>query len=160
MLNNIKNLFKKYKFFDLMDNFKQHLNTNRLLSGFIMLAMNIGSRYIELKLTKGQELLLKNIAREVLIFTIAFINTKDIVISLIITIIFIILANYLLNEESEYNILPNKYKKISIVNSNDDKIVSDVEINNAYETLKKAKHQINNYNKLNIIESFNSVSYF
>ena len=70
------------------------------------------------------------------------------------------MANYLLNEESEYNILPNKYKKISIVNSNDDKIVSDVEINNAYETLKKAKHQINNYNKLNIIESFNSVSYF
>ena len=132
MLNDIKNLFKKYKFIDLMENFKQHLNTNRLLGGFIMLAMNIGSRYIELKLTKGQELLLKNIAREVLIFTIAFINTKDIVLSVIITVIFIILANYLLNEESEYNILPNKYKKISIVISNDDKIVSDVEINNEY----------------------------
>ena len=32
--------------------------------------MNIGSRYIEIKLTKGQEMIVKNIAREVLFFTI------------------------------------------------------------------------------------------
>ena len=86
--------FKKFKFTDSINsisNLKQDLNTNKLLAGFVMIVMNIGSRYIELKLTKGQELLLKNIAREVLIFTIAFINTKDIVSSIIITLIFIIL---------------------------------------------------------------------
>jgi len=155
--------FKKFKFTDSINsinNLKQDLNTNKLLAGFVMIVMNIGSRYIELKLTKGQELLLKNIAREVLIFTIAFINTKDIVSSIIITLIFIILANYLLNEESKYNILPNKYKQLSQITSNNDKIVSDYDISNAYETLKKAKQQINNYNKLQIIESFNNVSYF
>ena len=123
-----------------------------------MIAMNIGSRYIDLKLTKGQELLLKNIAREVLIFTIVFINTKDIVISIIITVIFTILVNFLLNEESKYNILPSKYKQLNLI-SNNDKIVTDYEITNAYETLKKAKQQITNYNKLQLIESFNNVSY-
>ena len=137
---------KKHNYLSMLIDLNKDLNSNKLLAGFCMIAMNIGSRYIELKLTKGQELLLKNIAREVLIFTIAFINTKDILSSIIITIIFIV--------------LPNKYKQLSQTTDNNDKIVSDHEINNAYETLKKAKQQISNYNKLNLIESFNNVSYF
>jgi len=153
---NIFENFKKYKFIDIVNN----LDTNKLFAGLFMIAMNIGSRYIELKLTKGQELLLKSVAREVLIFTIAFINTKDITVSIIITVLFIILANYLLNEESKYNILPNKYKNLSLTSEKNDKIVTDYEINNAYDTLRKAKQQINNYNKLSLIESFNNVSYF
>ena len=151
---------KKHNYLSMLIDLNKDLNANKLLAGFCMIAMNIGSRYIELKLTKGQELLLKNIAREVLIFTIAFINTKDILSSIIITIIFIVLANYLLNEDSKYNVLPNKYKQLSQTTPNNDKIISDHEINNAYETLKKAKQQISNYNKLNLIESFNNVSYF
>jgi hypothetical protein len=153
-------MFKKYNLLSAINNLNNDLNSNKILAGFVMIAMNIGARYIDLKLTKGQELLLKNIAREVLIFTIAFINTKDVAISIIITIIFIIMANFLLNEDSKYNILPNKYKKLAITTDVNDKIVTDNDINNAYETLKKAKHQINNYNKLSIIESFNNVSYY
>ena len=153
---NIFEKIKKYKFIDIVNN----LDTNKLFAGLFMIAMNIGSRYIELKLTKGQELLLKSVAREVLIFTIAFINTKDITVSIIITVLFIILANYLLNEESKYNILPNKYKNLSLTSEKNDKIITDYEINNAYDTLRKAKQQINNYNKLSLIESFNNVSYF
>jgi hypothetical protein len=151
-------MFENYNF--NLTNSINDLNTNKLLAGLVMIAMNIGSRYIDLKLTKGQELLLKNIAREVLIFTIVFINTKDIVSSIIITVIFIILANFLLNEESKYNILPNKYKQLNLISNTNDKIVTDYEISTAYETLKKAKQQINNYNKLQLIESFNNVSYF
>jgi len=151
-------MFENYNF--SLTNSINDLNTNKLVAGLVMIAMNIGSRYIDLKLTKGQELLLKNIAREVLIFTIVFINTKDIVSSIIITVIFIILANFLLNEESKYNILPNKYKQLNLISNTNDKIVSDYEISTAYETLKKAKQQINNYNKLQLIESFNNVSYF
>lgn len=151
-------MFENYNF--NLTNSINDLNSNKLLAGLVMIAMNIGSRYIDLKLTKGQELLLKNIAREVLIFTIVFINTKDIVSSIIITVIFIILANFLLNEESKYNILPNKYKQLNLISNTNDKIVTDYEISTAYETLKKAKQQINNYNKLQLIESFNNVSYF
>ena len=151
-------MFENYNF--NLTNSINDLNTNKLLAGLVMIAMNIGSRYIDLKLTKGQELLLKNIAREVLIFTIVFINTKDIISSVIITVIFIILANFLLNEESKYNILPNKYKQLNLISNTNDKIVTDYEISTAYETLKKAKQQINNYNKLQLIESFNNVSYF
>ena len=151
-----KELLKKYK----LDKFLEDFGTNKLIVGLVMIFMNIGSRYIELRLTNGQEMILKNIAREVLIFTIAFINTKDLILSFIITGIFIILANFVFNEKSKYNILPNKYKKLaSIIDTNKDKIVSDEEINNAYEILKKARDQIDNYNKLNVLESFNNMNY-
>ena len=157
------NVYKKYK--DLLEKYKldkflADIGTNKLILGLVIIFMNIGSRYIELRLTTGQEMVLKNIAREVLIFTIAFINTKDLILSFIITGIFIILANFVFNEKSKYNILPNKYKKLSsIIDTNKDKIVSDEEINNAYEILKKARDQIDNYNKLNVLESFNNINY-
>jgi len=134
------------------------LGTNKLLIGVFMIFMNIGSRYIELKLTKGQEMILKNIAREILIFTIAFVATKDLIMSFTITAIFIILANFVFNEKSKYSILPEKYKKLaSLIDTNNDNVISENEINKAYDILKKARGQIDNYNKIKTIESFNNI---
>jgi uncharacterized membrane protein (DUF485 family) len=156
LFKNYKKFLKKYKF----DIFMRDLGTNKLLIGVFMIFMNIGSRYIELKLTKGQEMILKNIAREVLIFTIAFINTKDLIISFIITGIFIILANFVFNEKSKYSILPEKYKKLaSLIDTNNDNVISENEINKAYDILKKARGQIDNYNKIKTLESFNNMNY-
>ena len=154
LFKNYKKFLKKYKF----DSFMNDLGTNKLLIGVFMIFMNIGSRYIELKLTKGQEMILKNIAREVLIFTIAFVATKDLIMSFIITAIFIILANFVFNEKSKYSILPEKYKKLaSLIDTNNDNVISENEINKAYDILKKARGQIDNYNKIKTIESFNNI---
>ena len=156
LFKNYKKFLKKHKF----DIFMRDLGTNKLLIGVFMIFMNIGSRYIELKLTKGQEIILKNIAREVLIFTIAFIHTKDLIISFIITGVFIILANFIFNEKSKYSILPEKYKKLaSLIDTNNDNVISENEINKAYDILKKARGQIDNYNKIKTLESFNNMNY-
>ena len=156
LFKNYKKFLKKIK----IDIWMRDIGTNKLLLGIFMIFMNIGSRYIELKLTKGQEMVLKNIGREVLIFTIAFINTKDIIVSFIITGIFIILANFVFNEKSKYSILPEKYKKLAeIIDTNHDNIISENEINKAYDTLKKARGQIDNYNKVKTLESFNNMNY-
>ena len=156
LFKNYKKFLKKYKF----DIFMRDLGTNKLLVGVFMIFMNIGSRYIELKLTKGQEMILKNIAREVLIFTIAFVATKDLIMSFIITCIFIILANFVFNEKCKFCILPDKYKTLtSIIDTNKDNIISENEINKAYDTLKKARGQIDDYNKIKTLESFNNKSY-
>jgi len=158
MYNQYKKLneyLKKYSIIKVLEN----LSTSRILLGIFMIYMNIGSRYIELKLTDGQELILKNIAREVLIFTISFVATKDLLTSFVITAVFIILANFVFNEKSKYNILPEKYKKLAeIIDTNKDKIISDDEINKAYEVLNKARGQIDNYKKLEKIEAFNNIS--
>jgi hypothetical protein len=154
LFKNYKKFLKKYKF----DIFMNDLGTNKLLIGVFMIFMNIGSRYIELKLTKGQEMILKNIAREILIFTIAFVATKDLIMSFTITAIFIILANFVFNEKSKYSILPEKYKKLaSLIDTNNDNVISENEINKAYDILKKARGQIDNYNKIKTIESFNNI---
>ena len=125
-----------------INNFLTNLSTNKLFLGLMMIFMNIGSRYIEIKLTKGQEMIVKNVAREVLIFTIAFMGSRDIFISLIITAVFIILSNFIFNENSRYNILPAKYKKLSnVMDIDDDGIVSQEELDKAHAILKKAKNQ-------------------
>ena len=156
LFKNYKKFLKKIK----IDIWMRDIGTNKLLLGIFMIFMNIGSRYIELKLTKGQEMVLKNIGREVLIFTIAFINTKDIIVSFIITGIFIILANFVFNEKSKYSILPEKYKKLAaLIDTNNDNIISENEINKAYDTLKKARTQIDDYKKIKTLESFNNMNY-
>lgn len=155
LYKNYKNVFKKYNLTTMLAN----LSTSKLLLGLFMIFMNIGSRYIELKLTSGQEMILKNIAREALIFTISFVATKDLLMSFIITGVFIILANFVFNEKSNYSILPEKYKKLaSMIDTNKDKVISDEEINKAYEILSKARGQIDNYKKMEKIEAFNNIS--
>lgn len=140
--NNKKNSssFKNGKF--NLTQFLENLSTSKLFIGLMMIFMNIGSRFIELELTKGQEMIFKNIAREVLIFTIAFMGSRDLVIAFVITAVFIILSNFVFNENSKYCILPESYKKLeNVIDSNGDGKVSEEELNKAYEILKKAKEE-------------------
>jgi hypothetical protein len=118
------------------------LSSNKYFIGLVMIFLNLGSKYVEINLSTNQERFIKGIAREVLIFTIAFMGTRDIVASLVLTGIFIILANYIFNENSNLCILPEKLKKLeSAINRNNDNIISPDEINKAIEILDKAKKQ-------------------
>ena len=145
--------FKNLKQFSV-SNTLTNINTNKLFIGLMMIFMNIGSRYIEFKLTKGQEMIIKSIAREMLIFTIAFIGTRDIFIALIITAIFIILSSFIFNENSKLTVLPKKYKKLNnIIDTNNDGRVSDEELEKAYEVLKRARDDKQLDNKINMLNN-------
>lgn len=135
------------------------IESNKLFIGMMMIIMNISSRYIELKFTKGQEALVRNIAREIFIFVAAFVATREIISSLIITAVFVILANFVFNENCKYNILPKRYKNvINEMDFNKDGRVSDVEIKKATEILKKAKQQ-NSLSQENEIETDKKTNY-
>ena len=122
------------------------LNNNKYFTGLMLILVNLGSKYVSLELSKTQEAYLKySIGRQVLIFSILWMGTRDIVISLILTAVFILLANYLLNENSKYCIIPNSYRELeSILDTNGDGVVSEKEIDDALQILKKAKKQKNN----------------
>ena len=107
----------------------------------------IASKYIDLKLTKNQEALIKNLGKEILIFFIAFIGTRDILISLILTFIYWILITLLLNEDSSFCILPDNLKKLNeVIDLNNDGHISEHELNYALKILEKSKKQnIKNY---------------
>lgn len=117
------------------------LNNSTFFAGLMMMFMNIGSKYITIELSKTQEQYLRNsIARQVLIFAIAWFGTRDIITSLILTTVFVVLADYLFNENSEYCILPEQWKTLySFVDTNGDGTVSEQEINQAIHVLEKAK---------------------
>tara|TARA_B100000902_G_C26975359_1_gene747496 strand:- start:161 stop:646 length:486 start_codon:yes stop_codon:yes gene_type:complete len=119
------------------------LNNSKLMLGIMMLLLNIGSRYIELGFTKTQEQALRNgLGREILIFAIAFMGTHDIVISTLMTASFIILSDYLFNEQSKFCVLPARLQKIAeMVDKNDDNEISPEEERKALEILQKAENQ-------------------
>jgi len=130
------------------------LNTSKYFTGVMMILLNIGSRFVEIRLGDSMEAFVKyNVARELLIFTMAWMGTRDIIVALVLTAVFTVLSNFLLNSNSKLCVLPDKYKYIK-VDTNDDGSISDIEINQ--ETLEKAKRQKDKERNINLVNSFNN----
>jgi hypothetical protein len=119
----------------------KHINESKFVIGIAMILLNIGSKYVDFKFTKTQEQMLRNgIAREILIFTIVFMGTRDILYAILLTSAFIVLSQYVFNEKSPYCLVPDKFKKISaLIDNNNDGIVSPEEEAKALMILKKAE---------------------
>ena len=117
------------------------LNSNKFFAGLIMLILNLGSKFITVKFSASQEAYLRNsVGRQLLIFAIAWIGTKDIYTSLAITAIFVVLADYLFNEDSDWCILSDNFKALKKeIDLNGDGIISDEELNKAIKTLQNYK---------------------
>ena len=82
------------------------LNNNKYFTGIMMIILNLGSRFLVMELSDSQEQLLSNkIIRRFIVFTVVFIATRDIYVSLIVTAIFIILVSGLFNENSRFCIV-------------------------------------------------------
>ena len=82
---------------NLMKYYLHKINNSKLLAGVVMLLLNVGSKYIELGLSKTQEEALRNaLGRELLIFAVVFMGTHDIILSIIMTASFLILSNHLI----------------------------------------------------------------
>ena len=78
-----------------------------------MLAVNLGSKYLAHELSDSQQELFNNkIIRRVVLFTVLFMATNDIYVSLILTAVFIVLVSGLFNENSKYCIV-KRLKKSS-----------------------------------------------
>ena len=139
--NQTKN--KKKTLLNVFINNIYSLNNSKFFAGLIMLIMNIGSKYVTVELSSSQEEYIKyTLGRQILVFAILWMGTKDIVVALILTCIFIIFADYLFNDTSKFCIIPNK----CLINKNDK--VSNKQIHDAINTLKKARKQKNNNKSL------------
>jgi hypothetical protein len=69
------------------------LNTNTLFAGIMLLTLNVGGRYIIHELEGTDAEYSQNIfLRRLAIFAVCFVGTKDMIISLILTASFVILA--------------------------------------------------------------------
>jgi len=126
---------------NLNTSYLRHINESKFVIGIAMILLNIGSKYVDFKFTKAQEQMLRNgIAREILIFTIVFMGTRDIMYAILLTAAFIILSEHVFNEKSEYCLVQDKFKQITaLIDTDKDSIVTPEEEARALMILKKAE---------------------
>ena len=131
-----------------MHNHIQTINNSKIFAGLMIITLNIVSKFANFKLSKTLESYFKyTFSRQILVFVIAWMGTRDIYIALIITVIFVILTEYLFHEESNYFILSDDFKDyhISLLDSetNGDNITEE-DIKKAKDVLERAKNQKTN----------------
>ena len=119
------------------------LNESKYFAGLCMIMLNVGSKYVTIKFSKSAEEYFKaNVTKQILVFSMAWMVTRDIITALIITAVFVILSDHLLNEEIIFCIVPKKYHVLNtLIDTNGDGIISDEEMQKAEETLRKAQQQ-------------------
>jgi hypothetical protein len=143
--------------FGVINNSINSLNSSTFFAGIMMICLNIGSRYIQLNLDESTESYIKYaLTKEIMVFTISWMATRNIYMSLGLTAVFIVLADFIMNEKSKYCLLPKKFIRSRRMNELvDNKILSEKEINDALEVLEKAKVQKFKQNQLNYLDSYN-----
>lgn len=96
------------------------INESKFMMGIAMIVLNLGSKYIMMELSETQEELMANkMFRRFIIFTIAFIGTRDILVSLGVTAIFVLLVSNIFNEDSKFSVVKKKKKPFKQVGKND-----------------------------------------
>lgn len=125
-----------------MHNHVMNINNSKLFAGLMIIVLNIASKFVTVKLSKTMEAYLKfTFSRDILVFAIAWMGTRDIYIALIITGIFMLCMDYFLNEESAFCCLPSNFTDYHISLINNDEVVTPDQIEKAEEVLEKAKQQ-------------------
>ena len=120
-----------------------YLNNSKFFAGVIMILLNIGSKFITIQFSKSAEEYMKwSISKQLLVFAMAWMGTRDIYAALGLTAVFTILSEYLFNEESSLCIVPQKYRVLEkLIDIDDDNVVSELELSAAVAVLEKAKRE-------------------
>ena len=80
------------------------------------------------------------LTQQVLIFSIAWMGSKDLYTSILVTLGFYIIFEILLNKNNALNVLPNSLKKLEDeIDTNDDGIIQEKELEEAIKIIKKYK---------------------
>ncbi len=117
------------------------LNNSKFFAGIVMILLNVGSKFIAIQFSRSTEEYMKlNVTKQLLVFSMAWMGTRDIYTALILTAVFTVLSDHLFNEESPYCVVPHKYRLLhKLIDTNNDGLVSEDEINNAVVILERAR---------------------
>lgn len=126
-------------------NVVQNLNTSKIFAGLMIITINIGSKFVHINISKSMEAYLKyTFSKQILVFAIAWMGTRDIYVALLITLLFTILFEFVLNEESRFCCLPETFTNYHLdlleTNPTDEK-VSEEDVIKAKALLEKAAKQ-------------------
>lgn len=120
------------------------LNNSKFFAGLMIILLNISSKFVTIRLSKTMEAYLKyTFSRNILVFAIAWMGTRDIYIAAAMVLAFIVIMDYLLNENSAYCCLPEQFMEyhIALLDDNGNERISDEDIKKATDLLERAKKQ-------------------
>lgn len=131
--------------FSFLNEHISRINDSKIFAGLMIITLNIASRFVTIKLGKSMESYLKyTFSKYLLVFTIAWMGTRDIYIAFTIMLIFIIITDYLLDDDSMFCILPEEFKDYHqdlLENDGNKEEVTEEDIKKAEKVLEKAKKQ-------------------
>jgi|UniRef100_A0A6C0DL58 hypothetical protein len=136
--------------FGYLHNQIQALNNSKIFAGLMIITLNVVSKFVNIKLSKTMESYLKyTFSKQILVFAIAWMGTRDIYIALFITFVFVICMEYLFHEDSQFYILPESFRDHHLTlleNEKNGDNITDEDIKKAKEILEKANVQSTNKN--------------
>lgn len=117
------------------------INNSKIFAGLMIVILNITSKFVNLRFSKSVERYLKyTFSKQILVFVIAWMGTRDIYMALIITILFTLCFDYLFNEDSMFCCLPNSIIE-NLKELDDDDEVPEEDAKKAQEIVEKFEKQ-------------------
>ena len=125
------------------------LNTSRLFNGFTTLGMQIGSRYAFSEIPANMEnVFSKRFFKRMFVFFLTYMAFRDVKMAIFVSLIFIIVFNYLLNDKSKVYI--GDYIGIERKNEEDNnKVITAAELENAKKIIEIYNQNLEN-NKIKL----------
>jgi hypothetical protein len=119
----------------------QNINNSKIFAGLMIIILNITSKFVNFRFSKSVERYLKyTFSKQILVFAIAWMGTRDIYIALLVTAGFILCFDYLFNEDSMLCCLPNSIIE-NLKELDDEDIVPDEDAKKAQEIVEKYEIQ-------------------
>ena len=99
----------------IFDNVHDHvtvLNNSKIFAGIMIVILNVASKFVNFKFGPTTEKYLKyTFSRQILVFAMAWMGTRDIYVAAGLTLVFIVIFDFLFNENSSLCVLPNELKE-------------------------------------------------
>jgi hypothetical protein len=125
------------------------VNESKIFAALVILTMNLSSKFITLPMSKTVESYVKNsFSQYILVFAMSWMGTRDILVSIVVTIVFGIFMEFILNEKSAFCCLSEGFVDSQLSKLKKEEIVSKEEIETASKTLQKALTKLEEFSNL------------
>ena len=119
------------------------VNDSKLFDGLIVIILNVSSKFTTLHSSKTMESYLKNtFSKHILVFAIAWVGTRDIFVAITVTVLFILIMNVLLNENSPFCCFTESFMNyhMSLIDEKkSEDSISKEELDTAIKTFEKVQ---------------------
>ena len=129
----------------IFDNVHDHvtvLNNSKIFAGIMIVILNVASKFVNFKFGSTTEKYLKyTFSRQILVFAMTWMGTRDIYIATGMTLVFILFFDFLFNEDSSLCILPDQLKEYYQNLDDDENKIDEKQYADAIVTIEKYKNQ-------------------